>query len=218
MDAQDSSDPDGRFACDRDGLDNGQCLFEFTGRGSAAAIHRRVAAGHTRQVTLRNTLFGKRAKVRLQCLPVASGSVKTIDCTDGVFAAAGAAVGTTEPVCDFDRACDGTCTFALDCPLCGYDVPACGAPCFACSESVVAAIPVGSSRTVALPRLGEMLLLKCGAPPPGTVCATVTTTTTLIPPDCAADEIACGSPNRVERVSPDDVLRRVHRRYSASRS
>ena len=175
------------FACDRDGIPNGQCVFEAAVRHRGSIVQRqfKVSARSSRSVRVRGPGLRGRARFRLQCIAADAERVQTIACTDGVLAATDG--GGSAGVCDFDRACDGVCSFAFSCPLCSYGEPRCLLPCSACPELVNAVVPVGGMIGIRLPQLGKVLLMRCAAPPAGTPCRAVTTTTT-IPPDCVVDE------------------------------
>jgi hypothetical protein len=175
-----------RFACDGDGIANGRCEFDFPAVRRARTNRRLVPVGGSRRAHLRDSVFGARTRLRLQCVSADGNGVDTVACVDGVFAATSSVGNDLDPVCDFDRACDGTCSFAFSCPLCVYGDEACAQPCYRCPSMVAAAVPVGGSRAVLLPRLGTTLLLTCAAPPAGTTCSAVTTTTTLAQ-DCLTD-------------------------------
>jgi hypothetical protein len=176
------------FACDRDGVSNGRCAFEAIVRHRGELIQRRfeVSARTTRSVRVRGPYFGRGVRFRLRCIAADPDVVEALACTDGVLAASD---GTREPgtVCDFDRACDGVCSFAFACPLCTYGEPGCLLPCYVCPAFVEAVVPVGATSVIHLPRARTSLVMTCASPAAGTACPVVTTTTT-VPPECFADD------------------------------
>lgn len=168
--------------CDADAATNGTCSFDVPLRARKQIVHRRllVRVGRTRRVSFSRVhpLFPH--PLRLRCL--AADAAEVITCEDGLLA--GQVDGE---VCDFDRACDGNCSFALPCPLCSYDVlNPCLQACFFCPASVDARVPVGGSQFMYFAPLHEVLVMKCVA---SSVvgCATTPTSTTLYPPECLTD-------------------------------
>jgi hypothetical protein len=164
--------------CDRDRFVNQQCLFGFGPNRRGELREFTVPVNHVRRVHLRGL-----GRFQLQCL-APDITTQTVACTDGVLTGSIEGPGTT--VCDYDRACDGTCSFAFECPLCVFGSPRCEAPCTTCPRFVDLTLPVGSTHDVPLPELHTTLRLTCAPPPPGTACPSVTTSTTL-PPDCTTD-------------------------------
>lgn len=104
-----------------------------------------------------------------------------LTCTDGVLREGGPGV-----VCDFDRACDGTCSFALDCPLCVYGKRGCKVACSTCPRFVGIRVPVGHVRRVRVRGVGTKFIARCLPAPAGSACPRETTTTTL-PRECSDD-------------------------------
>src|SRR5689334_12528811 len=134
--------PDASVPCDVDGMANGTCLFKLP--LWARRRHRRVRVRVDEARPVRLSRKRHHTPIVLTCVS-ASAVTDVIRCEDGALSAG--AVGTDAVVCDYDRACDGTCTFAFQCPLCTYDVLyACARPCFMCPGSVNAQVPVGQSQ------------------------------------------------------------------------
>ena len=166
--------------CDADGATNGICVFEMPARPRKQHRRIRVRTGHTRQVSSR------RVRGHKLCLSCVSGveAGDTIICEDGVLA-----TQLNGEVCDYDRACDGGCTFAFQCPACSYNVLyPCGAPCLTCPASVTK-VPVGESQFIYMAPwtradVPAFLVMTCTASA-ATDCRTTPTSTTL-PPLCGS--------------------------------
>jgi hypothetical protein len=188
--------------CDGDGAANAVCLFELPSR-SGMPRPVRVRAGRTRRVHL-----PRGARLLLECLTGAEPAVQKLTCTDGALAGV-LLSGWPAQVCDFDRACDGICSFAFPCPLCVYGDPGCLVACHECPAAVDATVPVGSTKALFLPSVRKTVLLECAAGPARASCRSATTTTTM-PPDCTSDadclrypepcrtcmEARCGDPSQ----------------------
>ena len=109
-------------------------------------------------------------------------------CRDGV-----AVAPFTEPGCDWDLACDDTCTFAFFClELCEVNPPP-GSPTFGGQL----AVPVGHKKVIKRGQLPSInvtkFILRCRRHPPGVPCPT-TTTTMPCPATTTAADRTCSPP------------------------
>ncbi len=180
--------PGTSVACDVDGTTNGICVFKLPLRARRHRRRVRIRVGQTRQIRLPRKWFA--SPLMLTCGSSAAVT-DVITCRDGSLNAA--TVGHVDAaVCDYDRACDGTCTFAFTCPLCSYDaLTPCLRPCFTCPARVNARVPVGHSQFVAFPSFTpavppSLLMMTCAASStPG--CRTTPTTLPPPPPLCLSD-------------------------------